>query len=146
MGVAGTVLADSVAAAKRIEAWGEQGALHAATARGSPAGAGREPPAKAAPVRATRRVAVAVIIVEERFEPPMDLCKDSPVADKVSPCLPIYDVRWLSSYIASDSTRCVYVYDAKDAESVRRVYRSAGVDLVDVWSASPHHRCPDDDG
>ena len=89
---------------------------------------------------------MAVIIVEERFEPPIDLSKGSPVADKVSPCLPIYDVRWLSSYIASDGTRCVCVYEANDAESVRRVYRTAGVDFVDVWSANPHHRGPDDEG
>lgn len=88
---------------------------------------------------------MAVIIVEERFDPPIDLSKGSPVADKVSPCLPIYDVRWLSSYIASDGTRCVCVYEANDAESVRRVYRAAGVDFVTVWSANPSHRRDDDE-
>ena len=66
---------------------------------------------------------MAVIMVEERFDPPIDLSQGSPVADKVSPCLPVYDVTWLSSYIASDGTRCVCVYEAENAEAVRRVYR-----------------------
>ena len=61
---------------------------------------------------------MAVIMVEERFDPPIDLSQGSPVADKVSPCLPVYDVTWMSSYIASDGTRCVCVYEAENAEAV----------------------------
>ena len=87
---------------------------------------------------------MAVIMVEERFDPPIDLSQGSPVADKVSPCLPVYDVTWLSSYIASDGTRCVCVYEADNAEAVRRMYRTAGVAFENVWPASPLHRRPDD--
>ncbi|HVE45536.1 MAG TPA: nickel-binding protein [Acidimicrobiales bacterium] len=83
---------------------------------------------------------MAVIMVEERFNPPIDTSKGSPVADKVSPCLGVYDVEWLSSYIASDGSRCVCVYQAKDAETVRKVYRTAGVPFENVWAASPLHR------
>jgi len=79
---------------------------------------------------------MAVVIVEEKFDPPIDLSQGSPVADKVSPCLPVYDVHWLSSYIA----RCVCVYEAPDAEAVRRTYRAAGVPFENVWTASPLHR------
>jgi hypothetical protein len=86
---------------------------------------------------------VAVIVVEERFDPPIDLSQGSPVAHKLSPCLPVYDVTWLSSYIASDGSRCVCVYEAENAEAVRRVYRSAGVPFEDVWPASPLHRSAD---
>lgn len=88
---------------------------------------------------------VAVVIVEERFDPPIDLSQGSPVADKVSPCLPVYDVHWLSSYIARDGTRCVCVYEAPDAEAVRRTYRAAGVPFENVWAANPLHRQPDHD-
>ena len=35
---------------------------------------------------------MAVIMVDEQFDPPIDLSQGSPVADKVSPCLPVYDV------------------------------------------------------
>jgi hypothetical protein len=83
---------------------------------------------------------VAVIMVEERFDPPIDTSKGSPVADKVSPCLGVYDVEWVSSYIASDGSRCVCVYEAKDAETVRKVYRTARVPFENVWAASPLHR------
>lgn len=83
---------------------------------------------------------MAVIMVEERFEPPIDVTQGSPIAEDVSPCLPVYDVHWLSSYIATDGTRCVCVYEAPDAESVRRAYRAAEVDFVNVWAASPMHR------
>lgn len=85
---------------------------------------------------------MAVIMVEERFEPAIDLSHGSPVADKISPCLPVYDMTWLSSYIAADGTRCVCVYEAPDAETVRRAYRTAGLDFVAVWSAHPLHRTP----
>lgn len=83
---------------------------------------------------------MAVIMVEERFEPPIDVTQGSPIAEDVSPCLPVYDVHWLSSYIATDGTRCVCVYEAPDAESVRRAYRAADVEFVNVWAASPMHR------
>jgi hypothetical protein len=83
---------------------------------------------------------VAVIIVEERFDPPIDTSQGSPVADKVSPCLGVYEVEWLSSYIATDGSRCVCVYQANDAESVRKVYRTAGVPFENVWAAGPLHR------
>ena len=83
---------------------------------------------------------MAVIMVEERFDPPIDLSQGSPVADKVPPCLPVYDVTWLSSY----GTRCVCVYEAENAEAVRRMYRTAGVDFENVWAASPLHRRADD--
>ena len=83
---------------------------------------------------------MAVIMVEERFDPPIDIGQGSPVADKVSPCLPVYNVEWLSSYIASDGTRCVCVYEADSAEVVRRVYRTAGVPFENVWAANPLHR------
>jgi hypothetical protein len=56
-------------------------------------------------------------MVEDRFVPPIDLSQGRPVAEKVSPCLPVYDITWLSSY-----------------------YRSTGVELEHVGQASPLHR------
>jgi hypothetical protein len=79
---------------------------------------------------------MAVIMVEERFDPPIDVTQGSP----------IYDVRWLSSYIATDGTRCVCVYEADDAEAVRKVYRAANVAFEKVWTASPSHRGRDAEG
>lgn len=88
---------------------------------------------------------MAVIMVIEKFDPPIDLSQGSPVADKVSPCLPAYDAHWLSSYIASDGTQCVCVYEAPDAESMRRIYRTADVPFEAVWAATPLHRSAGDE-
>ena len=86
---------------------------------------------------------MAVIMVEERFSPALDLSQGSPVAEKISPCLGPYEMTWLSSYIAADGTRCVCVYEAPDAETVRRAYRTAGLEFLAVWSAQPLHRTAD---
>lgn len=76
------------------------------------------------------------MIVEERFDPPVSMSGENPYVEKLSPCLPVEGVTWLSSYIAADGTRCVCVYEAPDAEAVRRVYRSAGVPFETVWPAA----------
>ena len=76
-----------------------------------------------------------IIIVEERFDPPVDVSQGNPVAGDLSPCLPLEGVTWVSSFIAADGTRCVCVYDAPDAESVRRAYRKAGAAFESVWPA-----------
>jgi hypothetical protein len=77
-----------------------------------------------------------VLVVEERFDPPVDVTKVNPNEEKLSPCLPTYDVKWVASFLASDGSRCVCVYDAPSADSVRQAYRTAGVPFQAVWSAN----------
>jgi hypothetical protein len=79
---------------------------------------------------------MSTIVVQEVFDPPVDVSAENPYVGKLSPCLPVESVTWLSSFIASDGTRCVCVYDAPDAESVRRAYRKAGVPFESVWNAA----------
>lgn len=88
---------------------------------------------------------MAVIIVEETFDQPIDPDQISPIAEQVSPCLPIYDVTWLRSFIARDGTRCVCVYEAPDAEAVRHAYRAAGAQFDNAWPARPFERADDSD-
>lgn len=76
------------------------------------------------------------MIVLEKFDPPVDMSGANPYVEKLSPCLPVEGVTWLSSYVAADGSQCVCVYEAPDAESVRRVYRSAGVPFEAVWPAA----------
>jgi uncharacterized protein DUF4242 len=78
---------------------------------------------------------MATILVEERFDPPVDPSKGNPEAGKLSPCLPVEGVTWVSSFIAQDGARCVCLYDAPDAESVRRAYRKAGAAFEAAWPA-----------
>ena len=83
------------------------------------------------------------VVVEHRFSPALDLAQPITVDDRVGPCLPAYEIGWRNSWFACDGTRGVCVYDAPDAETVRRAYRAAGVQFAAVWSARPLHRGAD---
>jgi hypothetical protein len=74
-------------------------------------------------------------VVEERFEPAIDLSKAAPENPELSPCLQRNDVAWVTSFIAADGTQCRCVYDAADAEAVRASYRAAKMPFVKVWRA-----------
>jgi hypothetical protein len=76
------------------------------------------------------------LVVEERFDPPVDVSKVNPYVEKLSPCLPSYEVKWLASFLAADGSRCVCVYEAPSADAVRQAYRSAGVPFTAVWPAN----------
>jgi hypothetical protein len=74
-------------------------------------------------------------VVDEVFDPPIDLSKAAPENPELSPCLQRHDVDWVTSFIALDGTRCRCVYDAADAEAVRASYRAAKFPFVRVWRA-----------
>jgi len=74
-------------------------------------------------------------VVEERFDPPVDLSTAAPENPNLSPCLQRHEVGWVVSYIAADGTQCRCVYRAADAEAVRAAYRSAGMPFARVWRA-----------
>ena len=75
----------------------------------------------------------ARFVVEERFDPPVDLSKAAPENPILSPCLQRYEVNWFVSFIAADGSQCRCVYSAADADAVRSAYRSAGMPFVRVW-------------
>jgi hypothetical protein len=43
---------------------------------------------------------------------------------------------WVTTYIADDRRRQLCIFEAVDAESVRRSFRTAGVAFERVWSAA----------
>jgi hypothetical protein len=78
-----------------------------------------------------------LFVVEEKFEPAINAAGLNPYNEALSPCLKTYDVKWAGSYVGSDGARCVCLYEAPDAESVRRAYRSAEVPFAfTVWAAT----------
>jgi hypothetical protein len=80
---------------------------------------------------------MSLFVVEERFEPAIDAAGLNPYGDALSPCLKTYQVKWVSSFVARDGSQCVCVYEASDAESVRRAYREAEVPFqFKVWAAT----------
>lgn len=76
-----------------------------------------------------------IIVVDHRFDPPIDASQFKPKSEKLSPCLPTFDIDWVTSILAADGSRMLCVYDAPDAEVVRRAYRLAQIPFVEVWSA-----------
>lgn len=82
---------------------------------------------------------MAVFVVEHRFESPIDPRGLDEKTQKVSPCLPVHDVKWITSLVASDGTRMYCVYDAADGETLRRAYRLAQVPFAEVWPAKHLH-------
>jgi hypothetical protein len=77
----------------------------------------------------------SLYVVDERFEPPIDLSKAAPENPELAPCLQRNDVDWVTSFIAADGSRCHCIYDAADAEAVRASYRAAKMPFVKVWRA-----------
>jgi hypothetical protein len=78
-----------------------------------------------------------LFIVEEQFDPPINADGLNGYEEALSPCLKTYDVKWVSSYVGRDGARCVCVFEAPDAESVRRSYREANVPFqFKVWGAT----------
>lgn len=80
---------------------------------------------------------MGLFVVEERFDPPINADGLNGYSDTLSPCLKTYDVTWVSSFVARDGTQCICVYEAPDAESVRRAYKTAEVPFqFKVWPAT----------
>jgi hypothetical protein len=78
---------------------------------------------------------MGLYLVEHEFDPPLPAGAINPDS-KVSPCVKTHEITWVSSFLARDGSRCLCVYEAADAEAVRRAYRSAEVAFRAVWPAS----------
>ncbi len=72
-------------------------------------------------------------IVERSFAPPISDSELEAVVERMTPCLALHDVRWVRSYLSSDRQRMVCEYEARDAESVRKVQHEAGARFDRVW-------------
>lgn len=79
-----------------------------------------------------------LVIVERRFEAPVDFAKVQASEDEHAWCLRQHDVRFLRSYFARDRQRMICLYLAPDAEAVRRVNDVAGLPYEAIWSGTEH--------
>jgi len=53
-------------------------------------------------------------------------------------CMPLYNVKWLESYLAVDGSRLVCHFHSPDLESIRTYLRQTDTAYVAVWSGSAH--------
>lgn len=74
------------------------------------------------------------VIVEQSFDPPLTPEAFSRLAARVEPCLEQYGVVWVRSFMAADRRRMICHFEAADADTVRRAYRSADADFDRAWT------------
>lgn len=73
-------------------------------------------------------------IVERTFSPPMSDQELSEVTARMAPCLELHDVQWIRTHLSEDRQRMVCEYQARDAESVRKVQHEAQAKFDRVWA------------
>ena len=80
---------------------------------------------------------MAKVILEQRFdERPFDAERYRQAQTDNAWCLKAHDVSHVLSYVSSDGRRMICVFDAPDAEAVRRVSAQLGYSFDSVWSAT----------
>jgi hypothetical protein len=75
------------------------------------------------------------VIVEQAFETPHTPDGFRDAIAKLWMCLLVREVEHVASYLAQNGRRAAFVFQARDAESVRNGFRSAGVAFERAWSA-----------
>jgi hypothetical protein len=78
------------------------------------------------------------VVVERVFPQPADEPTIREMAASKAWCLQEWGCRIVWSFLTLDGSRCVCVFAAPDAESVRQSQRRAGVPYEDVWPATIH--------
>lgn len=78
------------------------------------------------------------VVVERLFSPPMDEAAVRDALARGSRCLEERGCRILWTYLSTDGRRCVCVFAAPDAESVRETQRQIGMPFETAWPATVH--------
>jgi hypothetical protein len=78
--------------------------------------------------------AQANVLVERRFDTPVELETLQAIEDASAACLNNHRVRFTRTFFSLDRRRMLCLYEAPDAESVRIAQRQAGMPVEQVWS------------
>jgi hypothetical protein len=78
-----------------------------------------------------------LVLVERTFQQPIDLKQLGEAAERGRWCMDLHGVRPLHSYVSADRLRMICVFEAPDAESVRKASTTAGLPFDRVWTAQP---------
>jgi hypothetical protein len=80
---------------------------------------------------------MATIILEHRLEGrPFDVERFNAAQRDSVPCLTLHGVRHVVSYVEPDGRKMICVFEAPDAEAVRRTARQIGYVYDRVWLAT----------
>ena len=83
---------------------------------------------------------MALVVLERSLE---TTAEGDAILSRRNPCLALYNVEFLGSYVSPDRRRMVCLYEAPDAESVRQANRQAGKSFVRAWAADVFERHSD---
>lgn len=76
----------------------------------------------------------ATVIVERLFTEPADFNQLQAQEESHQGCLDTYDVSFVASFFSHDRQRMVCLYQAPDAEAVRRAQQEAGMPVHKIWA------------
>ena len=76
------------------------------------------------------------VVVERAFEQPYTINEINSIHRKFAWCLEQNRVRLIQSYLSLDRKRMICIYEAPDAESVRRINQQSGFPCNCIWTAS----------
>lgn len=78
---------------------------------------------------------MARVIVERRFDEPQAFDEIQAQEDRFAWCLEQHRVQFIRSYFSRDRRRMICEYEAPDAETVRKVQRTANMPFERIWTA-----------
>jgi hypothetical protein len=76
-----------------------------------------------------------LVLVERTFSEPLDLSQLLEREKQGHWCMELHQVRFIHSYLSSDRLRMICVFEAPDAEAVRKANTTAGLPFDRVWTA-----------
>jgi hypothetical protein len=83
------------------------------------------------------------VVVERSFPTPVIFEDIQAIENAHQWCLDLYEIKFLRSYFSSDCKRMVCLYQAPDAEAVRRASAQAKMPYDRIYVASVHERPPE---
>jgi hypothetical protein len=78
---------------------------------------------------------MAVLVLEQTFEPPATSEELSDASRRLDQCLKAHGARWMRSYLSKDRRRLICEFEAADAEQIRESARMSGIPFERCWSA-----------
>jgi hypothetical protein len=75
------------------------------------------------------------ILVERRFDTPLTDAEYQATRARLRPCVQLRGVRWVRTYLSHDRRRMICEYEARDAETIRNVFREGNTSFDIAWTA-----------
>jgi len=87
-----------------------------------------------APGVAEDDIASANVVIQRRFDDPVELAAIQAIEDEGAWCLDAYNVKFLRTHFSADHRSMVCLYRAPDAEAVRSAQRQAKMPFDHIWA------------